>query len=127
MIIDTVKEDYSVLVLCSYLKVSKSGYYDWIKNGKKMYKCFDPVLADMIKEIFGKTQKGYRFITHELKRWHGLVVNEKTVLRYMQILGIKSPIRKSRYECCTNQDINIQSRIVCNNFLARKFEASHPL
>jgi transposase InsO family protein len=45
----------------------------------------------------------------------------------MQILEIKSPIRKSRYENCTQQDINEKARIVHNNFLARNFEASRPL
>ena len=92
-----------------------------------MYKCFDETLADMIKEIFDKTKKGYRFITHQLRRLYGLVVNRKTVLRYMNILGIKSPIRKSRFECCTQQEVHEKSRIVCNNFLDRKFETSRPL
>jgi len=92
-----------------------------------MYKCFDEKLAELIKDIFDKTKKGYRFITHQLRRWYGLIVNRKTVLRYMQIIGIKSPIRKSRFECCTQQEINEKSRIIHNNFLDRKFEASRPL
>ena len=107
--------------------MSRSGYYNWVKLGKPMHKCFDENLAELIKEIFNKTKKGYRFITHQLKRLHGFIINCKTTLRYMTILGIKSPIRKSRFECCTQQDINEKSRIVCNNFLDRKFEASRPL
>lgn len=114
-------------MLCNYLEVSRSGYYAWVKNGKPMYKKFDEVLSELIKEIFDKTKKGYRFITHQLRRLHGIVVNRKKVLRYMQILGIKSPIRKSRFENCTQEDPNEKTRIVCNNFLARKFEASRSL
>ena len=114
-------------MLCNYLSVSRSGYYNWIKLGKPMHKCYDEKLADLIKEIFDKTKKGYRFITHQLRRWYGIVVNRKKVLRYMQILDIKSPIRKSRFENCTQQEVNEKSRIVCNNFLDRKFETSRPL
>ena len=92
-----------------------------------MYKCFDEKLGEVIKKIFEETKKGYRFITHQLRRHYGLIVNRKTVLRYMQILGIKSPIRKSRFENCTQEDINQKSRIVHENFLDRNFEASRPL
>lgn len=126
-VIDELKDNYSVLLLCNYLKVSRSGYYNWIKNGRKMFKCFDEILANLIQDIFSQTKKGYRFITNQLRRWWGLIVNRKTVLRYMNILGIKSPIRKSKFENCTQQDINKKSRIVCENFLDRKFEASRPL
>ena len=114
-------------MLCNYLKVSRSGYYNWVKNGKPMYKCFDEKLACLIKEIFEATKKGYRFIAHQLRRKHKIKINRKRVLRYMQILGIKSPIRKSRFECCTQEDINEKSRIVHENFLDQNFEASRPL
>jgi len=92
-----------------------------------MHKYFDEKLADVIKDIFDKTKKGYRFITHQLRRHYGYIINRKTVLRYMRIIGIKSPIRKSRFECCTQEDINQKSRIVHENFLDRKFEASRPM
>ena len=45
----------------------------------------------------------------------------------MHILGIQSPIRKKRFHNCTTSDPNKKARIVCNNVLARKFEASQPL
>lgn len=124
--IDELKDNYSILLLCNYLKVSRSGYYSWIKHGRLMYKQYDEIVAMMIKEIFETTKKGYRFIRNQLRRLHGLILNRKTVLRYMNILGIKSPIRKKRFECCTQQDINEKSRIVCNNYLDRQFEASRP-
>jgi len=92
-----------------------------------MYKCWDEKLAELIQDIFKKTKKGYRFITHQLKRLYKIIINRKKVLRYMQILGIKSPIRKSRYENCTQEDINQKSRTVHENFLDRNFEASRPL
>ena len=34
----------------------------------------------------------------------------------MKILGLSSPIRKKRYQCCTKQDPNEKARTVCENF-----------
>ena len=45
----------------------------------------------------------------------------------MNILGLSSPIRKKRYQCCTKQDPDEKARTVCENFLARNFTASRPL
>ncbi|MBR4163882.1 MAG: DDE-type integrase/transposase/recombinase, partial [Solobacterium sp.] len=87
----------------------------------------DEVLANMIEEIFYETYKGYRFVRDEIIRRYGVIYNDKTVYKYMKILGLSSPIRKKRYQCCTNQDPNEKTRIVCNNFLARNFTASRPL
>lgn len=44
----------------------------------------------------------------------------------MQILGIQSPIRKKKYQSCTQQKINEKARIVCVNVLARNFKATRP-
>lgn len=117
---------YSISSLCNYLNVSRKAYYDWIKNGKKMYKQYDEMLAKMIKDIFEETNKGYRFITFQLKRKFGLIINRKTTLRYMRILGLISPIRKKRFKCCTIREVDEKARTVCENVLARKFRATRP-
>ena len=127
MIIYDLKEDYTIKNLCSYLKVSKSGYYRWLKLGRPIRYSFDETLADMAEEIFYETYKGYRFIRDEIIRRYGVVYNDKTVYRYMKILGLSSPIRKKRYQCCTKEEPNEKARTVCENFLARNFSASRPL
>ena len=45
----------------------------------------------------------------------------------MKVLGLSSPIRKKKYNCCTKQDPNEKARIVCDNYLACNFTASRPL
>ena len=45
----------------------------------------------------------------------------------MHILGIQSPIRKKRFQNCTSPDPNQKARIICDNVLARYFEAIRPL
>lgn len=91
-----------------------------------MYKCFDEILAQLIEKLFNESLKGYRYITYQLKRLYGIIVNRKTVLRYMKILKIQSPIRKKRYKSCTQREINEKARIVCTNVLARDFKADRP-
>ena len=127
MIIYDLKEDYVVTGLCRYLKVSASGYYRWLKLGRPVRYSFDEKLADMIEEIFHETYKGYRFIRDEIIRRYGVIYNDKTVYKYMRILGLSSPVRKKRYQCCTREDPNEKARIVCDNVLARSFSASRPL
>ena len=127
MIIYDLKEEYKISKLCKYLKVSKSGYYRWLKLGKPIRYSFDDKLADMIEEIFYETYKGYRFIRDEIIRRYGVIFNDKTIYKYMKVLGLSSPIRKKKYNCCTKQDSNEKARIVCDNYLARNFTASRPL
>ena len=127
MIIYDLQEEYKIKNLCKYLAVSTSGYYRWLKLGKPIRYSFDNWLADQIEKIFHETHKGYRFIRDELFRLYGVVYNDKTVYKYMKILGLSSPIRKKRYQCCTKDDPNEKARIVCSNHLARNFTASRPL
>ena len=126
MIIYDLKEDYKISHLCRYLNVSSSGYYRWLKQGRPIRYSFDETLADMVEEIFHETYKGYRFIRDEIIRRYGVIYNDKTVYKYMKILGLSSPIRKKKYQCCTKEDPNEKARTVCNNFLARNFSASRP-
>ncbi len=127
MIVYDLKEEYKITRLCKYLNVSASGYYRWLKLGRPIRYSFDEVLADMIEEIFYETYKGYRFIRDEIIRRYGVIYNDKTVYKYMKLLGLSSPIRKKRYQCCTKEEPNEKARIVCENFLARNFTASRPL
>lgn len=125
--IDLLREHYSVSDLCHYFSIARTAYYAWLKRGKTVHKRFDRSLAKLIQEVFEEHQKGYRYITYQLLRKYGLVVNSKTVLRYMQILGIKSPIRKRRYIHTTLREVNKKARHVQHNMLARDFKASRPL
>ena len=127
MIIYDLKEDYPIKRLCKYLNVSPSGYYRWLKAGRPIRYMFDEILADMIEEIFYETHKGYRFIRDEIIRRYGIIYNDKTIYKYMKILGLSSPVRKKKYNCCTKADPNEKARIICSNFLARNFSASRPL
>jgi len=127
IVYDLTEDGFCTKRLCDYLKVSPKAYYRWLRKGKPMYRWFDEQLADRIQKLFEPEKKGYRFIRDQLIRIDHRWINDKTVLRYMRILGIQSPIRKKRFQNCTTSDPNQKARIVCDNVLARNFEASQPL
>jgi transposase InsO family protein len=113
-------------VLCEYLGVSRSGYYGWLKKGKPFVHAWDTYLAEKIQIIFDSSFKGYRYIWMQLQRIYDITVNPKTVLRYMQLLGLKSPIRKKRFTSCTRRELNEKARRVSPNLPARDFVATRP-
>lgn len=119
-----MKVIYSIKQLCIYFKVSRSGYYAWHQNGRTSHKCWRRDLTKKIQMIFDSSFKGYRYICMQLKRYYQINVNKKTVLRYMQILGLKSSIREKRFTSCTSQDLNEKLRQVSLNSLARDFTCS---
>ena len=56
-------------------------------------------IKELIKSIYHKHKGryGYRRITDELEN-KGIVINHKTVLRLMKLLGLKSIIRIKKYK-----------------------------
>lgn len=76
----------------------------------------------MIKQIYHrhKGRFGYRRITLVMKE-KGIIINHKTVLRLMKILGLKSIIRVKKYKSYRGE----QGRIA-PNILKRNFKADQP-
>lgn len=124
--IDELCQQYPISRLCNYFKVSRSGYYAWKKLGKPSYKNYDRELASKIMLIFNERNKGYRYIKFQLEKKFNITRNPKTILRYMRILNIKSPIRKKKYFHYSRKEISINSILVAPNILNRDFKAKAP-
>lgn len=74
---------YPISEMCRFFKVSRSGYYDFVKGMDKADK--DETIAKEIsrcQELAKKTY-GYRRVKIWLLRETGLVINDKAVLRIM--------------------------------------------
>lgn len=128
MIVYDLHEDgFYTTRLCNYLQVSPQAYYRWVHQGKPLHHHYNEQLADRIQNLFECEKKGYRYIRDQILRLDHRRINDKTILRYMHILGIQSPIRKKRFQNCTSPDPNQKARIICDNVLARNFEAIRPL
>ncbi|CAN7307033.1 IS3 family transposase [Paenibacillus sp. LjRoot153] len=123
-IVNELKEEQSVKGLCSYLGISRSGYYAYVKRSKTDP---DEELKLKILAIYEQRNKilGYRRIQDELYRQYNLIVNHKKVLRLMQSLGIKSIIRR-KYVHRTSHEAAVSDGRIAENLLQRDFHADGP-
>lgn len=81
----------------------------------------------MIAFLFEERKKGYRYITTQLARKYQIKRNPKTVLRYMRILGLKSPIRKKKYVHCSQKSVVGKVITIAPNLLKQNFESKRPM
>ncbi len=101
-------------------KLARSNFYYHQKKTKSADKY--QVIKELIKSIYHKHKGryGYRRITDELN-YKGMVINHKTVLRLMKLLGLKSLIRVKKYKSYKGEQGKIAP-----NILERKFKATAP-
>jgi len=115
------KDKYSIKAMCEFFKVSKSGYYDFVKRMDKPNR--DEVLASEIaqcQEISRKTY-GYRRVHIWLAKVKHRHINPKTVLRVMRKYGLLSEIRRRKKYKNMGQHLHIYA-----NHLNRDFHADKP-
>ena len=76
-------------------------------------------IKELIKSIYykHKGRYGYRRITDELNN-RGIIINHKTVLRLMKVLGLKSMIRIKKYNSYKGEQGKIAPNILERNFKA---------
>lgn len=79
--------------LCRYARVSRSGYYNWLKQADKPNKDHDDFLR--INELFrrGKAKYGWRTIQMKLLE-NGVVMNHKKISRIMNKYHLFTKIRR---------------------------------
>ncbi len=97
--IDELKNEIDVPIqtLCKYFKISRSGYYKWIKSEDKRKKREhqDKLDFKLIKDIWDKHKEyGYPRITMCLRNDIGVIMNPKKVYRLMKKFNIRSIVRK---------------------------------
>ncbi len=80
--------------MCSIAKVSKSGYYRWLKHTDENDKDYADYL--LVKEIFeaGKSKYGWRQVKMGLKRKKNLNMNHKKIIRIMKKYNLVAKIRR---------------------------------
>jgi transposase InsO family protein len=80
--------------LCQIAKVSRSGYYQWLKQEAKTPKDHDDYM--LVKEIFdkGKGKYGWRQVKMHLERQNKLVMNHKKIIRIMHKYNLVANIRR---------------------------------
>lgn len=111
---------FDLEVLLNQTNMARSTYYYHEKRKQSPDK-YDFV-NQLINQIYHhhKGRYGYRRITLDLRN-KGVVINHKTVLRLMKVLGLKSVIRVKKYKSYKGE----QGRIA-PNILNREFKAIRP-
>ncbi|WP_428004121.1 IS3 family transposase [Bacillus cereus] len=127
-VIHTLKQNFSIVLLCEIAGVSRSGYYKWEKRindpSEKMKE--DQFIMSKIVEcerdpdINGSY--GYRRICIWLKKYYGLQINHKRVYRLMRKMGIQAKIRKKKW-----RHFGLKEQcVVSENLLNREFSTTRP-
>ncbi|MDZ7834896.1 MAG: IS3 family transposase [Alkalibacterium sp.] len=124
--IENHHNEFYVVRMCSVLRVSKSGYYNWLNQKDR-----EPTEHELNRE---KVKKKIRQFFHESMGTYGApriledlieagyYVSEKTVGRYMREMGLRAtPLWK--YVSTTNSSHSLG---IYPNLLDRKFEVDEP-
>lgn len=92
------RESYPISTMCQFFRVSRSGYYDYVKRLGHPER--DEALAKLIMERrnqkYGKSL-GCRRMQRWLEKVKGLRFNYKTVWRVMRKYGLLSECRRKRF------------------------------
>lgn len=127
-IVSQEDNELSVTRLCDYCEVSRSGYYNWIKETRQNQikrEQQDQRDFELILEVFNHKgySKGYRSI-HMALLQKGILMNTKKIRRLMNKYGLKSFIRKERpYRKALKQS---QENSIKPNYVKREFKAYGP-
>ncbi|WP_339291227.1 IS3 family transposase [Paenibacillus sp. FSL E2-0201] len=118
---ENAAKEYAVSNLCKLFRVSRSGYYAFMKRKGTDR---DQEAKALIQKVYERYEGvyGYRQIQLFLLQDHGVWMNHKKVLRIMQDLGIRSRIRR-KHRC--NYATSEGDR-VAKNILKRDFKADAP-
>jgi len=87
-----LRHKYDLKILLNHTSMARSSFYYHQKQNKLPDKYKE--IKKLIRLIYHKHKGryGYRRITDELQN-QGIIINHKTVLRLMKLLGLKSIIR----------------------------------
>lgn len=114
-----------IKILCEIGRVSRSGYYKWLKNVDRPDKNNNDYLT--IKEIFedGKKKLGWRSIQMKLKNDKQIIMNHKKIIRIMNKYHLFVKIRRRNpYKAIAKKT---QEHRTCENRLNREFKQTVPL
>lgn len=117
--------------MCKVLRVSKSGYYAWIKAKKSATEEENQALEKDILFIYEKSRRvfGWKKIRKAIlkmplkdRKFKGSTINHKRIQRLMKKLGIQSKVCK-KYKATTNSNHSLP---VAENLLNREFKTERP-
>lgn len=115
------KNRYNIKKACKILKISRSGYYDFLKRRKSKRAIANEALTEMIEEIFDENSGRYgaRRIQLVLEQ-RGVKVNPKTVSRLMSQHGLIAKGARKSYRRSPNSKPYEEKENILNRVFTAK-------
>ena len=117
------RSEFPIVLMCEVLKVSRSGYYAWLRRPESKRKQHDKVLLQEISAIYQESHRTYGSprIYRELKR-RGRNHGEKRIARLMRKDGLRAKTKR-KFKMTTDSRHNLP---VAPNLLNREFTPKEP-
>ncbi len=118
------EKEFRITLMCKVLKVNRSAYYHWVKNGCIVNKV-DERLNQLIKEIFCQYREVYgtRRIKKVLVQEYGVIVSTRKIAKCMKEVGLI--VKMKRKFKVTTTDSN-HNHSISPNRLQRDFKTNVP-
>ena len=117
---ELLSQEYNIKSLCEIMKVSRSGYYKWLKNKDilNQYEINRKYLGELIKDIHKrKPSYGYHRINSIIRLETSWIVSDNLVHKVCKILNIKSKAKHYKYKKAGEESIKYSNKI-CGNWHA---------
>lgn len=116
--------DLPVRTMCRVLRVSSSGYHDWLQRAPSARSIDDTVLVERIRQIHADSDATYGRprVRRELLA-QGQMVNAKRIARLMRAHGIRGVSRRRGFVLTTRRD---KSQDKAPDLVQRRFVADGP-
>lgn len=117
-----MSELYNIHSLCNHLKVSRSGYYKWIKRKGTLnrYQLNRKSLEVLVKNVHSKHKVyGYRNIAENIRNETGWMFSDWLCHKVCKSIKIRSQARKPKYARPGEEHI-LYSNIINNNWQTSK-------
>lgn len=124
-IVELLSTEFSIKSLCEVMEISRSGYYQWLKNKDVLnhYEINRQNLGKLIKEVHDrKPSYGYHRINAIIKQETGCYSSDNLIHKICKILGIKSKAKHYKYKSPGEESIKFNNIINGNWKTSRPFE-----
>lgn len=117
------RRKFTIALMAKVLKVSRSGYYNWLKRKPSNRELEDRRLKPLIKIAFEKGRKtcGATRIKKELEE-QGIIIGRDRISRLMKEMGLKC-LQKKKFKATTNSK---HKHPVAPNLLDQNFDVNEP-
>lgn len=115
------RSEFRLGKMCEILKVSRSGYHNYVKRKGSQRQIENQIILEQINKIFNQNHCVYGSprIYQELRK-QGFKCNKKRVVRLMRVNGIRAKTKR-KYKVTTNSE---HSYPVAEDLVGRNFNAA---